>query len=323
MNRSSPKYSEIIGCGPAMQKIYSQIEQVAFANSTVLLLGETGTGKELIARAIHDKSPRKSRSMIKVNCAALPPNLIESELFGHERGSFTGATERRLGKFELADNSTLFLDEIGEMQLEQQVKLLRAIQEKEIERVGGRQVVKVNVRIIAATNRSLHQEVIAGRFRKDLYYRINVFPIMLPSLRARIEDIPILANHFIQQFSASTGKKVIRISPKALQQLQSYDWPGNVRELEHVLERSVLLATGPTITEIQLPINDSAGDTGDMAGEYIKSLEDNERDHIIFALKKCNGKVFGKGGAAERLGLPASTLNSKMIKLGIRKEHLF
>jgi len=321
--KATYKYSEIIGSGPEMEKVYLLMSQVAFANSTVLLLGETGTGKELIARAIHNGSPRKDKIMIKVNCAALPQNLIESELFGHERGSFTGATERRQGKFELAHNSTLFLDEIGEMPLDLQVKLLRVLQEKEIERVGGKNVIKVDVRIIAATNRDLLKEVAEGRFRMDLYYRLNVFPITLPPLRSRLEDIPVLTKHFIERLSRSTGKKVTNISQKALQELMNYNWPGNVRELEHLLERSLLLTNGPTIKEIQLPFADRKDLTNTISDNCIKSLEEYERDYIISVLKRCSGKIFGLGGAAERLGLPPSTLNSKMIKLGIKKEQLF
>lgn len=317
------KYSEIIGAGEEMQKVYLLMSQVAFANSTVLLLGETGTGKELIARAIHNGSPRKNKIMVKVNCAALPANLIESELFGHERGSFTGATERRVGKFELAHNSTLFLDEIGEMPLDLQVKLLRALQEKEIERVGGKGTINVDVRIIAATNRDLQQEVAEGKFRRDLYYRLNVFPITLPPLRQRPEDIPLLTKHFIERLSRSTGKKITNIAQRALYELQTYNWPGNVRELEHLLERSILLTSGNTIKEIHLPVTDRKDAMNNVSNEFIKSLEDNERDYIIKVLKKCNGKVFGIGGAAERLNLPASTLNSKLIKLGIKREQLF
>jgi formate hydrogenlyase transcriptional activator len=317
------KYSEIIGSGPEMEKVYMLMSQVAFANSTVLLLGETGTGKELIARAIHDGSSRKKKLMVKVNCAALPANLIESELFGHERGSFTGATERRTGKFELANESTLFLDEIGEMPLDLQVKLLRVLQEKEVERVGGKTTIKVDVRIIAATNRNLQKEVLEGRFRQDLYYRLHVFPITLPPLRNRIEDIPALAKHFIERLSRSTGKKITSISQRALQELSMYNWPGNVRELEHLLERSILLTNGNVIKEIQLPVSERTELMNSVQGDYVKSLEDNERDYIISVLKRCNGKIFGFGGAAERLGVPASTLNSKIIKLNIKKDQLF
>jgi transcriptional regulator with GAF, ATPase, and Fis domain len=231
----------IIGESPAMQKIFSLLKMVAPSDSTVLLLGETGTGKELIARTIHNGSPRHAKSMVKVNCAALPANLIESELFGHERGSFTGAVERRIGKFELASGGTLFLDEIGEMPLESQVKLLRALQEKEIERVGGRTTIKVDARIIAATNLDLEKEVAEGRFRSDLYYRLNIFPIQLPALRERIEDIPRLANHFISRFAKKSGRTIEMLSNSVLQELIRYDWPGNIRELENVARKIVAI----------------------------------------------------------------------------------
>jgi formate hydrogenlyase transcriptional activator len=314
-------YTEIIGAGKEMQKVFHLMSQVAGANSTVLILGETGTGKELIARGIHNSSARKEKLMVKVNCAALPANLIESELFGHERGSFTGATERRLGKFELANNGTLFLDEIGEMPLDLQVKLLRALQEREIERVGGKGPIKVNVRIIAATNKNLEKEVAAGNFRSDLYYRLNVFPITLPSLRNRAEDIPVLASHFIERYAKSCGKKISSISQRAQQELITYSWPGNVRELEHLIERSILLSSGPTLKEIFLPqkgITDSAIHLPE--NERVKTLDDNERDHILNIMIKCKGKISGFGGAAELLGVPPSTLNSKIGKLGITKD---
>jgi formate hydrogenlyase transcriptional activator len=315
-------YTEIIGAGKEMQKVFHLISQVAPANSTVLILGETGTGKELIARAIHNSSPRKDKLMVKVNCAALPANLIESELFGHERGSFTGATERRLGKFELADKGTLFLDEIGEMPLDLQVKLLRALQEREIERVGGKGPIKVNVRIIAATNKNLAKEVAAGTFRSDLYYRLNVFPITLPSLRQRREDIPVLAHHFIERYARSCGKKITGISFKAEQELVSYTWPGNVRELEHLIERSILLSQGQLLKEVFLPKKEE-GSINLPENERIKTLDENERDHIINAMIRCMGKISGIGGAAATLGVPPSTLNSKIGKLGITKNQWF
>jgi transcriptional regulator with GAF, ATPase, and Fis domain len=303
--------------GEAMQQVARLVEQVAFSSSTVLILGETGTGKELIAKAIHRGSARKDEVMIKVNCAALPVNLIESELFGHERGSFTGALSRHIGKFELAENGTLFLDEIGELPAEVQAKVLRAIQEREIERIGGKTPVKVNVRIIAATNRNLINEVNEGRFRSDLYYRLNVFPITLPNLRERKEDIEELANQFIKKFARAAGKKVQAISERALHQMMAYDWPGNVRELEHLVERSVLLATGTVIKKVHLPPVDGKLQVREQGS--IKTLEQNERDHILFALRKTNGKIYGKGGAAELLGINFNTLNSRIRKLGIQK----
>jgi len=315
-------HEEIVGTSPLLQKVFQSVGQVAATTSTVLILGETGTGKEGIARAIHEGSPRKDKPMIKVNCAALPASLVESELFGHEKGSFTGATDRRIGKFELADNSTLFLDEIGELPPELQAKLLRAIQEKEIERIGGRTTIRTDARIIAATNRDLQKEVDAGRFRTDLYYRLNVFPIHLPPLRERREDIPALTAHFIARYARKSGKKINAISPGVLHQMGAYHWPGNIRELEHLIERSILMTQGAVIREIHLPIgkkeNGNAEPNDPVA---IKSLEENERDHILSVLRKTKGRIRGKGGAAEILKLPPTTLHSRMKKLGITKKH--
>jgi formate hydrogenlyase transcriptional activator len=332
VNRRSPSsiYSRVISQGeeptiigesPAIQKIFSLLKMVAPSDSTVLLLGETGTGKELIARAIHNGSPRHAKSMIKVNCAALPANLIESELFGHERGSFTGAVERRIGKFELASNGTLFLDEIGEMPLESQVKLLRALQEKEIERVGGRTTIKVDARIIAATNLDLEKEVAEGRFRSDLYYRLNIFPIQLPALRERNEDIPLLANHFISGFAKKSGRTIETLSNSVLQELVRYDWPGNIRELEHLIERSILLTPGTKISHIELPCSRRIS-VGAPLSVPLKTIDENERDHILAIIKYCRGRATGSGGAAEILGVPKSTLHSKMKRLGIVRQHI-
>ncbi|HRP54546.1 sigma 54-interacting transcriptional regulator [Agriterribacter sp.] len=315
-------FSDIIGDGPEMQKVYHLMSLVAESNSTVLLLGETGTGKELIARAIHNASPRKGKLMVKVNCAALPANLIESELFGHEKGSFTGAVERRIGKFELANNSTLFLDEIGEMPLETQVKLLRVLQERELERVGGKTTIKVDVRIIAATNRNLEQEVKSGRFRSDLYYRLNVFPITLPPLRERREDIAALANFFLERYSKNSGKKIVSIAAKCVTELKHYAWPGNVRELEHLIERSILLTQGNVLTEIQLPKGVNEEGSGEREAPN-KTLQQLERTYIIEVLKSCSGKIAGNGGAAAALEMPSTTLHSKMKKLGISKGDYF
>jgi len=317
---SGYSYSDIIGSGEEMQKVFHLLSQVSFANSTVLILGETGTGKELVARAIHNGSPRKDKLMVKVNCAALPANLIESELFGHERGSFTGATERRIGKFELANHGTLFLDEIGEMPLDLQVKLLRAIQEKEIERVGGKTTIRIDVRIIAATNRDLQKEVDEGRFRRDLFYRLNVFPITLPPLRDRTEDMQVLVSHFVERYAKNTGKNIRSVSAKAMKELMAYHWPGNVRELEHLIERSVLMSSGDEIRDIHLPVMNRKELKKSLEDEYIKTFDENERDHLMKALEKCNGKIFGPGGAAELLGLNVSTLNSKLRKLNIKKD---
>ncbi|MBF4519162.1 sigma 54-interacting transcriptional regulator [Flavobacterium sp. ANB] len=315
--------SEIIGESGEMKKVFRLVEQVAPSDSTVLLLGETGTGKELIARAIHNASPRSSKLMVKVNCATLPANLIESELFGHERGSFTGAIERRIGKFELANNGTLFLDEIGEMPFELQVKLLRVLQEKEIERIGGKATITVDVRIIAATNRDLEKLMEEGKFRSDLYYRLNIFPMNLPPLRNRREDIPSLAMHFIERFSKKMRKQITGLSHNVLNQLLQYNWPGNIRELEHLIERSVLLSHTDTIKEILLPAQKNTitniNDTEELS---IKTIDENEREYILKVIKHVNGKIAGVGGAAELLGVPPSTLTSKMKRLGIKKEHV-
>ncbi|WP_243630351.1 sigma-54 interaction domain-containing protein [Taibaiella soli] len=313
-------HSEIIGSASSLTNVFQLISNVAYSDTSVLIMGETGTGKELIARAIHNASPRKDQLMIKVNCAALPPTLIESELFGHEKGSFTGATERRTGKFELADHSTLFLDEIGEMPIDLQVKLLRAIQEKEIERIGGKTVIKTNVRIIAATNRYLQKEVEEGRFRADLYYRLNVFPVVLPALRERKEDMKQLITHFIQKLSNRLGKKITGVSPAVMLELSTYDWPGNIRELENVIERSILMAKGPIIEEVFL-IRSSKKMTMQQEGAIDKSLEQMEREHIIAILQQCKGKIRGEDGAAAILNIPPTTLHSKMKKLGITKTH--
>jgi formate hydrogenlyase transcriptional activator len=313
-------YNDIIGKSQAMQEVFHLLTQVAFTNSTVLLLGETGTGKELVARAIYNSSARREKLLVKVNCAAIPSDLVESELFGHERGSFTGAVEKHIGKFEIANHGTLFLDEIGELPLDVQAKLLRAIQEREIERVGGKGPIHVNVRIIAATNRNIHEEIRKGNFREDLYYRLNVFPITLPALRDRKEDIVDLAKHFIAKFAKSSNKKVGHISKMATRQLVSYPWPGNVRELEHIIERSVLLAQGHVIKEVHLP--------SPLAGKHptpdptTKTYSQNERQYIVEVLNRCNGRIYGPGGAAEIMGLKVSTLNSKIKKLRITKEQI-
>ncbi|MBO9200483.1 MULTISPECIES: sigma-54 interaction domain-containing protein [Niastella] len=315
-------FPDIIGNSREIRQTLHLVAKVAPTACTTLILGETGTGKELIAKAIHDNSPRRSKTMVKVNCAALPANLIESELFGHERGSFTGAFERRIGKFELAHNGTLFLDEIGELPLELQVKLLRALQEKEIERIGGKGSTTVDTRIIAATNRDLEKEVAEGRFRADLYYRLNIFPINLPSLRNRRDDIPSLVHHFICKLTTRTGKEITTISKYALKQLMNYSWPGNIRELEHVIERSMLLAEDKLIHEIQLPSNKEHGQRKTTLMDFtLKTIEENERDHILNTLNYCKGRISGSHGAAEFLGVPPSTLSSKLKRLGIGKNH--
>lgn len=316
-------FEGIIGKSPAMLDVLDKVSLVAPTQSSVLILGDSGTGKEKIAQCIHNLSPRKLKPIITVNCAALPKDLIESELFGHEKGAFTGAIDKRIGKFELANGGSIFLDEVGELPLDAQVKLLRVLQEREIEHVGGSRSIKIDVRVITATNRKLEKEVAEGRFRLDLYYRLNVFPIELPTLKDRKADIPLLTDYFIEKHCRQMGKEGISISQSALQQLESHHWPGNVRELEHLLERSLLLASGSVISHITLPvtINDMSKTT---SSEYkLKTLEQMEAEHIISVLKSCNGKIGGPGGAAEILGVPPSTLNSKIKKLGIRKESYF
>jgi formate hydrogenlyase transcriptional activator len=315
-------FSEIIGNGEEMQKVYRLMSLVANSNTTVLILGETGTGKELIARAIHNASTRNDKLMVKVNCAALPASLIESELFGHERGSFTGAVDRRIGKFELANNSTLFLDEVGELPSEAQAKLLRVIQERELERLGGKQTIKVDVRLIAATNRNLEEEVKAGRFRADLYFRLNVFPISLPPLRERADDIEALMHFFVKKYSRNAGRNIRKVSPKVIQQLRSYTWPGNVRELEHLIERSILLATDGVLHDVYIPQN-TATEKQELRHLLNHSLEEVERSYIIEILRRCSGKISGPGGAAEILKIPGNTLHSKLKKLGITKKDYF
>ena len=308
----------IIGKSQLLKDVIEKIKIVASTETSVLILGESGTGKEKAAHSIHDFSSRKSKPIVVVNCAVLPHSLIESELFGHEKGSFTGANNQRIGKFEQANEGTIFLDEIGELPLDSQVKLLRVLQEKEIERLGGNKTIKVNVRIVAATNRSLEKEVAEGRFRLDLYYRLNVFPIELPALKERKEDIELLANYFLSKYATSSRKNVSSIGKSALEQLQNYDWPGNIRELEHLIERNVLLAKTSEIENFDLPITVSKP-FQETSGS-LKSMEEMEKEHIINALKSCNGKVSGPGGAAELLKMQAQTLYSKMKKLGIKQE---
>ncbi|NQX40918.1 regulatory protein, Fis family [Pedobacter steynii] len=325
----------IIGSSPLLNSVFDKVKIVAADDTSVLILGESGTGKERIAQILHELSSRKSKKMVTVNCAALPLTLIESTLFGHEKGAFTGAGDRRIGKFEQADGGTIFLDEIGELPLEAQVKLLRVLQEKEIERLGGNQTRKINVRIITATNRNLEKEVAEGRFRLDLYYRLNVFPIELPPLRQRKEDIEALACHFVKKYSSKSERPVKSISAIALQQLTSYDWPGNIRELEHLIERAVLLSSGTEITDTGLasekqtenPVGGKPHRTGnpDAIGNQhpagkTKTLEEVEKGYILEILHLCKGKISGPGGAAELLNIPSTTLNSKIKKLGISYE---
>jgi len=315
-------FEGIIGNSSALLNVLDAVSQVAPLDTSVLILGESGTGKERIADAIHQSSPHKNKPFVKVNCAALPGTLIESELFGHEKGSFTGAFDKRIGKFEQAEGGTIFLDEIGEMQVEMQVKLLRVLQEKEIERLGGRHPIKVNVRIIAATNRNLEKEVAEGRFRLDLYYRLNVFPITLPSLRDRIEDLAQLAVHFASTFSKRFNKPFQGISPKMLQQMEAYDWPGNIRELENIIEQSIIMNDGQSPLTLKRPLPGRAFmHTNPRSLDDIKNLQkQTEIDYLASILQKTKGRIRGKGGAAELLNQKPTTLESRLAKLGIKKE---
>ncbi|HEY3387653.1 MAG TPA: sigma-54 dependent transcriptional regulator [Saprospiraceae bacterium] len=314
-------FNGIVGEDKCFLEVLDLVTHVAPSDATVLLLGESGTGKEQIANRIHQLSERRTKPFIKINCTTLPANLIESELFGHEKGAFTGAIERRIGKFEQADGGTILLDEIGEMPLEMQTKLLRVLQEKEIERVGGKSPIRVDVRIISSTNRILEKEVADGKFRLDLYYRLQVFPITIPPLRDRPGDIPRLTEHFVNMYSRKFGKPIIGIASTVMEQFLTYSWPGNIRELEHLIARSILLTKGKRIEEMyMLPSLKNTTVTTGSIEEPIKTIEENERDHILFALKKCKGKIWGQGGAAEMLGLPPTTLQSKVKKLGIKKE---
>jgi formate hydrogenlyase transcriptional activator len=317
--RSENEFGEIIGGSPALQAVLRKVTQVAAVDSTVLLTGETGTGKELVARAIHTRSPRRERAMIKMNCGAIPTGVVESELFGHEKGAFTGALQRRIGRFELADRSTLFMDEVGELPPDTQVKLLRVLQEQEFERVGSMRAIKVDVRLVVATNRDLETEVAQGRFRSDLFYRMNVFPIHIPPLRERPSDIPILVRHFLALFQRKLGKPLRGFTAQGLQRLQSYEWPGNIRELQNVIEHACVLTKGPIVDlgdAIRLSDHEA---TLPSSLEPIVTLEEHERRHIQRALATAEGKVHGPGGAAELLAINASTLRSRMEKLGIAK----
>lgn len=313
--KGSHNFEELIGSSTSLKKVLKGVERVAPTDSTVLITGETGTGKELIARAIHNLSPRKDRPFVKVNCAAIPAGLIESELFGHEKGAFTGALTRKMGRFEVADKGTIFLDEIGELPLDLQSKLLRVLQEGEFERVGGTQTFKVNVRVLAATNRNLEQLSKSGQYRPDLYYRLNVFPIHLPALREREGDILLLAQYFVRKLSTNLGKKIDRIPERMMTALQRYQWPGNVRELEHVIERAVILSDG---SELE-PIEWFSTPIGKVDHESLQTLEELERDHIVRVLEHTNWRVSGDKGAAKILGLNPTTLEARMKKLGITR----
>lgn len=326
--RSEGGFKDIVGQSSALKNLLDQVRQVARTNSTVLVLGESGTGKEAIARAIHDNSNRAGRPLIKINCGAISPNLIESELFGHEKGSFTGALKQRTGYFELADGGTIFLDEVGELPLEAQVKLLRVLQEQEFSRVGSEDSIRVDVRVIAATNKHLPSMVEQGDFRMDLYYRLNVFPLQIPPLRERREDIPLLAAHFLQIQSETLGKQFERVAPDSMQLLLDYHWPGNIRELQNVIERSAILSSSrqlviePGLISMELAAEDSYRQSADPLqpddSAHLR-LVDFEKQHILRVLDMTDWTIAGKGGAAEKLDLPASTLRSKMKKLGIHR----
>jgi transcriptional regulator with GAF, ATPase, and Fis domain len=303
--------NDIVGCSAAARRVLEQIEQVAATNATVLLLGETGTGKEMYAGHVHQRSARRHRGMVCVNCAALPAGLIESELFGRERGAYTDAVSRQIGRFELADQSTIFLDEIGDLGPDVQVKLLRVLETQQIERLGSPRGIRVNVRIVAATHRNLAQRVADGTFREDLFYRLNVFPIEVPPLRQRVEDIPLLVWHLVDLFSADYGKTIETISDQNMADLQRYPWPGNVRELRNVVERAMIVAAGPELT-IPVPAPTVAAAVGD-------TLIDVEKAHIRKVLETTGWRIRGVRGAARRLGLPPTTLESRMERLGLTR----
>jgi len=315
----SSMFEEIIGSSDALRKALVQVSKVAPTGSTVLILGETGTGKELIARAIHNRSNRSARAFIRVNCAAIPPSLIASELFGHEKGSFTGALQRRMGRFESADGGTIFLDEIGELPAETQVALLRVLQEREFERVGGNQTVPVDVRVLAATNRDLSAAVAEGTFREDLFYRLNVFPIRLPALRERVDDIPLLVEYLIDRYAQKAGKKIRNISKETLDRFQSYDWPGNIRELQNVIERAVILCEGETFSVDETWLTRVDRKSSVPSAPLVANLVEREKEMVETALREAEGVVGGPTGAASKLGIPRQTLDSKIRKLGINR----
>jgi formate hydrogenlyase transcriptional activator len=329
--RSAFNFEEIIGDSPAIRRALAQVELVAPAGTTILILGETGTGKEVIARAVHNLSPRKERTFVKVNCAAIPSGLLEAELFGHERGAFTGAISQKIGRFELADRGTLFLDEIGDIPLELQPKLLRVLQEQEFERLGSNRTQRVDVRVVAATNRDLSRLVADREFRSDLYYRLNVFPIQIPPLRERREDVPLLVRYFVQNFSRRLNKTVEYVPAEAMDALVNYAWPGNIRELENLIERAVLLSPGK---ELRVPLSElkasALAASGNISADQslfspspaavpITTLEEAERQHILRALRQTEWRIAGPKGAAAILGMKRTTLQARMRKLGIRR----
>ena len=312
-------FEEIVGSSPALQSLLAKVAKVAPTDSTVLVTGETGTGKELIARAIHKRSKRSTRAFVSVNCAAIPRDLIASELFGHEKGAFTGATQRRLGRFESADGGTIFLDEVGELPLETQISLLRVLQEREFQRVGSSQSLEVDVRIVAATNRNLEAAIAAGGFREDLFYRLNVFPIEVPPLRQRREDIPLLVEYFVDRYASKAGKKITGIDKRSLDLLQSYSWPGNIRELQNVIERSVIVCDTQNLSVDESWFGRGARSSAVPAQPLTERLTAQEKELIEAALAESKGRISGPSGAAARLGIPQSTLDSKIKSLKINK----
>jgi transcriptional regulator with GAF, ATPase, and Fis domain len=307
-----PAQNIVIGQSPAIRRVLAQVQQVAATDSTVLLLGETGTGKELFATLIHELGTRGARAMVRVNCAAIPSTLIENELFGRERGAFTGALARQIGRFELADRSTIFLDEIGDLPADVQVKLLRAIEERTIERLGSSRPITIDTRIIAATHRNLEQRIADGSFREDLFYRLNVFPIQVPPLRERVEDIPLLVWRFVDEFSRSFGKRIDAIGHESMTALQQYSWPGNIRELRNIVERAMIAATSSELVIVLPPPSPAAVRRSDR-------LVDVEREHVRCVLEMSGWRIRGAGGAADRLGMRPTTLETRMAKLGLRR----
>jgi formate hydrogenlyase transcriptional activator len=318
-NAHSASPDTIVGENAALKSVLRQVKLVAPTDATVLILGETGTGKELIARAIYQQSNRSARPFIRVNCAAIPPSLIASELFGHEKGAFTGALQRRLGRFEAANGGTIFLDEIGELPMETQITLLRVLQEREIERVGSSQSIPVDVRIIAATNRDLRAAVAAGTFRQDMFYRLNVFPIHMPALRERADDIPLLVAHLVERYAKKAGKRISHIDRKTCAMLQAYEWPGNIRELQNVVERAVILCEGETFSIDESWLNREPSRLSGPVAPLAATLADREREVIEAALAESKGRISGPSGAAAKLGVPRQTLDSKIANLQISK----
>ena len=311
--RQAPVFpNEIVGQSAAVRSVLTQIEQVAATDATVLLLGETGTGKEVFATRLHELSGRRGRPMVRVNCAAIPATLMESELFGREKGAFTDAVARQIGRFELADRSTIFLDEIGDLPMEVQVKLLRVLEERQIERLGNPRGIHVDTRIVAATHRQLEPLIADGTFREDLFYRLNVFPVQIPALRERADDIPLLAWSFVEEFSQTLGKQIETIQPESMIALQRYAWPGNIRELRNVVERAMILATGPRLS-IAVPHAPASASTRSIR------LVDVQKEHIRSVLQSVGWRIRGAGGAADRLGLPPTTLETRMSKLGLAR----